>query len=71
MPAPADTPSVDSGWSPHGTVLVTGGTGGIGAHVARRLARTGATHLILTSRGGPDAPGTAELAADIRESGCG
>ncbi len=56
-------------WRPRGTVLVTGGTGGLGAHVARWLARGGAEHLVLTSRRGPDAPGAAELADEIRESG--
>ncbi|WP_236005662.1 type I polyketide synthase, partial [Amycolatopsis pittospori] len=49
-----------------GTVLVTGGTGGLGAVLARHLVtRHGVTDLVLTSRRGPDAPGAAELAADL------
>ncbi|MFD5468795.1 type I polyketide synthase, partial [Kitasatospora sp. NPDC127059] len=56
-------------WAPSGTVLVTGGTGALGAHVARRLARAGAEHLILTSRRGQEAPGAAELAAELAELG--
>ncbi|WP_254642185.1 acyltransferase domain-containing protein, partial [Streptomyces sp. BV333] len=36
-------------WKPEGTVLVTGGTGALGAHVARWLAARGAAHLVLTS----------------------
>ncbi|AJE80648.1 modular polyketide synthase [Streptomyces albus] len=56
-------------WQPRGTVLVTGGTGGVGAHLARWLADNGAAHLVLTGRRGADAPGAAELAAGIRESG--
>ncbi|WP_436840483.1 type I polyketide synthase [Streptomyces flavofungini] len=56
-------------WAPHGTVLVTGGTGALGGHVARWLAREGADHLVLTSRRGPDAPGAAELRAELEESG--
>ncbi|MFD9075583.1 type I polyketide synthase, partial [Streptomyces lasiicapitis] len=43
-------------WTPRGTALVTGGTGAIGGHVARWLAREGAEHLVLTSRRGLDAP---------------
>ncbi|MFB7273947.1 type I polyketide synthase, partial [Streptomyces sp. NPDC056244] len=52
-----------------GTVLITGGTGGLGAEVGRWLARSGAEHLVLTSRRGPDAPGAAELRAELEESG--
>ncbi|WUG43610.1 SDR family NAD(P)-dependent oxidoreductase [Kitasatospora sp. NBC_00458] len=49
-------------WQPQGTVLLTGGTGGIGSRVAEWLARNGAEHLVLTSRRGQEAPGAAELA---------
>ncbi|HWM05392.1 MAG TPA: type I polyketide synthase, partial [Actinophytocola sp.] len=52
-----------------GTVLVTGGTGGLGAEVARWLAAAGATRLVLTSRRGPDAPGATELRDELTESG--
>ncbi|MQY14084.1 3-ketoacyl-CoA thiolase [Streptomyces sp. RB5] len=53
-----------------GTVLLTGGTGGLGRLVARRLvAEHGVRSLLLASRRGPDAPGAAELAAELRESG--
>ncbi|MFG7940504.1 SDR family NAD(P)-dependent oxidoreductase [Streptomyces cacaoi] len=49
-----------------GTVLVTGGTGGLGALVARHLvAAHGVRHLLLVSRGG-HAP---ELAAELAASG--
>ncbi|MDN3353026.1 type I polyketide synthase [Actinomadura sp. DC4] len=59
----------DGTWRPRGTVLVTGGTGGLGAYLARWLAREGAEHLVLTSRRGPDAPGADDLAADLAELG--
>ncbi|MFI0907725.1 type I polyketide synthase [Streptomyces sioyaensis] len=52
-------------WTPQGTVLVTGGTGALGRHVARWLARNGAPHLLLVSRRGADTPGSAELAAEL------
>ncbi|MEH1130824.1 type I polyketide synthase, partial [Micromonospora sp. CPCC 206061] len=42
-----------------GTVLITGGTGGLGAILARHIQ---ADRLVLASRRGPDAPGAAELA---------
>nr|BFD89960.1 hypothetical protein KitaXyl93_13200 [Kitasatospora sp. Xyl93] len=55
---------------PRGTVLVTGGTGHIGGHVARWLAHErGARRLVLTSRSGPAAAGTATLAAELAAAG--
>ncbi|XUZ85358.1 type I polyketide synthase [Streptomyces sp. HD1123-B1] len=67
--APAAPTATTDRWRPRGTVLVTGGTGGLGAHVARWLSRAGAAHLVLTSRRGPDAPGAGELADELRASG--
>ncbi|WP_405773935.1 SDR family NAD(P)-dependent oxidoreductase [Streptomyces sp. NBC_01538] len=48
-------------WQPRGTVLVTGGTGGLGTHLAHWLTANGADKVVLLSRRGPDAPGAAEL----------
>ncbi|MFH8760718.1 SDR family NAD(P)-dependent oxidoreductase, partial [Streptomyces atroolivaceus] len=53
------------GWTPRGTALVTGGTGALGAHVARWLARSGVEHLVLTSRRGRQAPEAAALEAEL------
>ncbi len=63
----AATGALDSGrpWKPSGTVLVTGGTGALGGHVGRWLAKSGAGHLLLVSRKGKDAPGAAELEAEL------
>ncbi|GHB76161.1 hypothetical protein GCM10010347_53350 [Streptomyces cirratus] len=65
----AGTAPVRREYAPRGTVLVTGGTGALGAHVARWLAGAGAAHLVLTGRRGPDAPGALELAAELRALG--
>ncbi|MWA08889.1 SDR family NAD(P)-dependent oxidoreductase [Streptomyces sp. BA2] len=64
MPTTSDGP-----WPPRGTVLITGGTGGLGAHAARWLAANGAEHLLLVSRRGPDAPGADALRAELAEAG--
>ncbi|WP_371502193.1 type I polyketide synthase [Kitasatospora sp. NBC_00374] len=56
-------------WQPRGTVLVTGGTGALGARAARWLAGHGAARLVLTSRQGPDAPGAARLTAELAALG--
>ncbi|KPI30779.1 6-deoxyerythronolide-B synthase [Actinobacteria bacterium OK074] len=55
----------DLAWRPRGTVLVTGGTGALGAQVARWLAAHGAERLILTGRRGPDTPGAPELVREL------
>jgi NAD(P)-dependent dehydrogenase (short-subunit alcohol dehydrogenase family)/acyl carrier protein len=51
------------------TVLITGGTGALGARVARRLAERGARHLVLVGRRGPDADGAEELRAQLAATG--
>ncbi|MGW7750798.1 type I polyketide synthase [Streptomyces violaceusniger] len=56
-------------WRPRGTVLITGGTGGVGAQIARGLVHEGAEHVVLVSRRGSQAPGAAELAAELTERG--
>ncbi|MCC5481370.1 SDR family NAD(P)-dependent oxidoreductase, partial [Streptomyces barringtoniae] len=52
-----------------GTVLVTGGTGALGAEVGRWLARRGADHVLLVSRRGSGAPGAVELEAELGSLG--
>ncbi|MDI7789140.1 MULTISPECIES: type I polyketide synthase [Streptomyces] len=61
VPAPEPATPAPAPWTPRGTVLVTGGTGGLGAQVARWLAERGAEHLVLLGRRGPEAPGADEL----------
>ncbi|MEU8194971.1 type I polyketide synthase [Microbispora amethystogenes] len=56
-------------WRPRGTVLITGGTGGLGAHVARWLAAGGAEHLVLVSRRGRATPGAEALEAELTSLG--
>ncbi|WP_189788643.1 SDR family NAD(P)-dependent oxidoreductase, partial [Streptomyces capitiformicae] len=61
VPAPLD---------PDGTVVVTGGTGGLGALVARHLvSEHRVERLLLLSRRGLDAPGAGELVAELAELG--
>jgi NAD(P)-dependent dehydrogenase (short-subunit alcohol dehydrogenase family) len=52
-------------WTAEGTVLVTGGTGALGGHIARWLAVNGAEHILLVSRRGCDAPGAPELEDEL------
>ncbi|UAL71812.1 SDR family NAD(P)-dependent oxidoreductase [Streptomyces angustmyceticus] len=69
VPAPLD---------PQGTALVTGGTGGLGALVARHLVTEhGVRHLLLASRRGAQAPGVdalrdelAALGAEVTVAAC-
>ena len=59
------------GWRPRGTVLITGGTGALGARVARWAAGAGAGRVVLASRSGPGAAGAARLAARLAGRGAG
>ncbi|WEB45356.1 SDR family NAD(P)-dependent oxidoreductase [Streptomyces yunnanensis] len=67
LPTDAETRPVQ--WDPEGTVLITGGTGGLGIELARWLAANGTRHLVLVSRSGPKASGADELAEELRELG--
>ncbi|MEV7046536.1 type I polyketide synthase [Amycolatopsis sp. NPDC051061] len=65
VPAPAGQRAAAE-LNPDGTVLITGGTGTLGALTARHLVSAhGTQHLLLTSRRGLDAPGAAKLAAEL------
>ncbi|MEV4824672.1 SDR family NAD(P)-dependent oxidoreductase, partial [Micromonospora sp. NPDC049274] len=68
LTGPAETapPAID----PHGTVLVTGGTGGLGALVARHLVTGhGVRHLLLVSRRGGHSLGAGELRDELAALG--
>ncbi|WP_139333178.1 type I polyketide synthase, partial [Mycobacterium sp. SP-6446] len=53
-----------------GAVLITGGTGMAGSTLARHLvAQHGVRDLVLLSRSGPGAPGSAELVAELEAAG--
>ncbi|MGW2811331.1 SDR family NAD(P)-dependent oxidoreductase, partial [Streptomyces sp. NPDC001450] len=61
--------ALGAGWRPSGTVLITGGTGALGARVAHWAAAQGAERLVLISRRGLDAPGAPRLRDDLAASG--
>jgi polyketide synthase 12 len=53
-----------------GTVMITGGTGMAGSALARHLVvQHGVRQLLLVSRRGPEAPGAAELTAELSAAG--
>ncbi|MFJ7995812.1 SDR family NAD(P)-dependent oxidoreductase [Streptomyces sp. NPDC096310] len=67
-----DEPTGTVTLDPAGTVLVTGGTGDLGALVARHLVeRYGVRHLVLASRRGATAEGAEELRAELAALGAG
>ncbi|GAB3971824.1 hypothetical protein GCM10029978_047720 [Actinoallomurus acanthiterrae] len=64
VPAAGETPP-ERPWT-RGTALITGGTGTLGATVARHLARKhGVRRLVLVSRRGLQAPGAAALVDEL------
>jgi polyketide synthase 1/15 len=55
-----------------GTVLITGGTGVVGAVLARHVVNAyGVGHVVLVSRQGDRAQGAAELSAELAAAGVG
>ncbi|GAA3015727.1 type I polyketide synthase [Actinokineospora globicatena] len=62
-PSPAEAAAP---WRPQGTVLITGGTGALGKHVARWLVERGAEHLVLASRRALEA---VDFAQELESSG--
>ncbi|MFF8104487.1 SDR family NAD(P)-dependent oxidoreductase, partial [Streptomyces sp. NPDC016640] len=57
-------------WNPDGTVLITGGTGGLGRELARHLVSArGARRLLLVSRRGIEAEGAAGLRDELAAAG--
>ncbi|MFH8620280.1 SDR family NAD(P)-dependent oxidoreductase, partial [Streptomyces sp. NPDC017979] len=68
--APVDADAAPPALDPEGTVLITGGTGALGRLTARHLVtRHGARHLLLVSRRGAAAEGSAETAAELTDLG--
>ncbi|MBP1158333.1 type I polyketide synthase [Rhodococcus sp. PvR099] len=65
----AQSVSLGEEWQPKGTILVTGGTGALGRHVARWLSARGAERLILTSRRGRAAAGADDLVDELAAEG--
>jgi candicidin polyketide synthase FscB len=62
--------SLPSTLKTEGTVLITGGTGTLGALLARHLvSEHGVGHLLLVSRRGADADGAQELQAELESLG--
>jgi NAD(P)-dependent dehydrogenase (short-subunit alcohol dehydrogenase family)/acyl carrier protein len=57
-------------WTPSGTILIAGGTGALGGHIARWLVQKyKSVHLLLLSRSGLNAGGAVELIDDLRTAG--
>ncbi|MFH8371889.1 SDR family NAD(P)-dependent oxidoreductase, partial [Streptomyces sp. NPDC018031] len=67
VPPDGDGPGQE--WRIDGTVVVTGGTGGVGGQVTRWVVERGARHVIVAGRRGSAAPGAEELVAELAAMG--
>jgi malonyl CoA-acyl carrier protein transacylase len=67
---PVRPDAVPKKWRSDGTVLITGGTGGLGGLVARHLVvEHGVRHLVLAGRRGADADGVPALVDELTAAG--
>jgi acyl transferase domain-containing protein/acyl carrier protein len=64
-PPPTREPRLD----PEAGYLVSGGMGGLGAALARRLVSYGAGHVVLVGRRGTDTPGAQDLVKELEDQG--
>ncbi|MEU0878840.1 type I polyketide synthase [Lentzea sp. NPDC005914] len=65
-----ENPDARHEWDEDETVLITGGTGGLGAELARHLVtRHNVKHLLLASRRGEEAPGAQNLKKELENKG--
>ncbi|MBU2663841.1 SDR family NAD(P)-dependent oxidoreductase [Actinoplanes bogorensis] len=70
VPLTGDRPEPRT-WDPNGTVLITGGTAGLGADLARHLVNNaGVKHLLLASRRGGASELVGELDATVTVASC-
>lgn len=65
-----DTPAWTADSGVLDEVVITGGSGVVGLHLARRLAAQGARRIVLLSRGGVDPAHLAELDAEVIAPRC-
>ncbi|WP_054785384.1 SDR family NAD(P)-dependent oxidoreductase [Pseudovibrio denitrificans] len=52
-----------------GCCLITGGVSGVGAALAKTMARQGHQNLVLVGRRGPQTPGTSSLISELQQLG--
>lgn len=70
VPISPETSASTSALDISGTVLITGGTGGLGALLSRHIARAyGARNLLLVSRSGMKAPGAVQIHDELSSAG--
>lgn len=70
VPVSPETSASTSTLDVSGTVLITGGTGGLGALLTRHIARAyGARNLLLVSRSGMKAPGALHIHDELSSAG--
>ncbi|SDN50510.1 type I polyketide synthase [Allokutzneria albata] len=63
--APAVARRARRDWKPSGTVVITGGLGALGSHLARWVTANGAEHVLLLGRRGLETPGAPELCDEL------